>query len=77
MHVAGRDDRLVKRLSERYDLTVDLPQILLGQGSGPTTEILDGLRTTGHFLTHWLVPALGDRPLPAARQRLIDALSRA
>jgi DNA repair protein RecO (recombination protein O) len=53
-----------------------LPPIMLGQGTGPTAEILDGLRTTGHFLTHWLAPALGDRPLPVARQRLIDALSR-
>jgi DNA repair protein RecO (recombination protein O) len=53
-----------------------LPPILLGQGTGPAAEILAGLRTTGHFLTTWLAPALGDRPLPAARQRLIDALAR-
>jgi DNA repair protein RecO (recombination protein O) len=39
-------------------------------------EILDGLRTTGHFLNHWLAPALGERPLPVARQRLLDALAR-
>jgi DNA repair protein RecO (recombination protein O) len=58
------------------DRLLPLPPILLGQGTGPVTEILDGLRTTGHFLTHWLAPALGDRPLPAARQRLIDALAR-
>jgi DNA repair protein RecO (recombination protein O) len=58
------------------DRLLPLPPILLGQGTGPVTEILEGLRTTGHFLTHWLAPALGDRPLPAARQRLIDALAR-
>ena len=39
-------------------------------------DVLAGLRTTGHFLTHHLAPSLGDRPLPAARQRLIDALVR-
>ncbi|WP_333828594.1 DNA repair protein RecO [Pararhodobacter sp.] len=29
-----------------------------------------GLRVLGHFLTHVLAPALGDRPLPEARIRL-------
>jgi DNA repair protein RecO (recombination protein O) len=58
------------------DRLLPLPPILLGQGTGPVEEILGGLRTTGHFLTQWLAPALGDRPLPAARQRLIDALAR-
>jgi DNA repair protein RecO (recombination protein O) len=62
---------------EWADRLLPLPQILLGQGSGPTAEVLEGLRTTGHFLTHWLAPALGDRPLPAARERLIDAFARA
>jgi DNA repair protein RecO (recombination protein O) len=58
------------------DRLLPLPPILLGQGNGPPAEVLKGLRTTGHFLTHWLAPALGDRPLPAARDRLIEALSR-
>lgn len=35
-----------------------------------------GLRTSGHFLRHWLAPALGNRPLPEARERLLDALTR-
>lgn len=58
------------------DRLLPLPPILMGQGTAPASEILDGLRTTGHFLTAWLAPALGDRPLPEARQRLIDALKR-
>jgi DNA repair protein RecO (recombination protein O) len=58
------------------DRLLPLPGILMGQGAGTTAEVLEGLRTTGHFLTRWLAPALGDRPLPAARQRLIDALAR-
>lgn len=53
-----------------------LPPILLGQGEGPTGEILEGLRTTGHFLRTWLAPALGEKPLPQARQRLVDTLAR-
>ncbi|MCX7889659.1 MAG: DNA repair protein RecO [Rhodobacteraceae bacterium] len=36
-----------------------------------------GLVTTGYFLERRLARALGDRPLPAARLRLIDALARA
>lgn len=35
-----------------------------------TAEMAAGLRTTGHFLATVLAPALGDRPLPAARVRL-------
>lgn len=37
---------------------------------------LDGLKTSGHFLRHWLAPALGERPVPAARARLMDALEQ-
>ena len=58
------------------DRLLPLPGILMGQGEGTLPEVLEGLRTTGHFLSRWLAPALGDRPLPAARQRLIDALAR-
>jgi DNA repair protein RecO (recombination protein O) len=39
-------------------------------------ELLAGLRTTGHFLSEHLAPSLGDRPLPAARQRLVDLIAR-
>lgn len=41
-----------------------------------TGEITDGLRTTGHFLETWLAPALGDRPLPEARARLLSILQQ-
>lgn len=57
------------------DRLLPLPPILLGQGQAPAEEILDGLRTTGHFLGNWLAPALGDRPLPKARERLLAALA--
>ena len=45
-----------------------------GEGNAENNEILEGLRTTGHFLEKWLAPSLGDRPLPVARQRLVDRL---
>ncbi len=58
------------------DRLLPLSPALVGEGDGSTAEILAGLKTTGHFLTHHLAPALGNRPPPAARQRLIDALAR-
>ena len=45
-----------------------------GEGNAQNNEISEGLRTTGHFLEKWLAPSLGDRPLPVARQRLVDRL---
>ncbi|KMW59070.1 DNA recombination and repair protein RecO [Candidatus Rhodobacter oscarellae] len=53
-----------------------LPQCLHTPSAAPDDEIAQGLRTTGYFLRHWLAPALGDRELPAARQRFVDVFSR-
>jgi DNA repair protein RecO (recombination protein O) len=53
-----------------------LPQCLLGQGAVTAKDIRDGLSMTGYFIENRLAPALGDKPLPEARQRLIDALAR-
>lgn len=61
---------------EWKDRLLPLAPDLVGQGSGDAEGVLQGLRVTGHFLTHHLAPSLGDKPLPPARQRFIDALSR-
>lgn len=53
-----------------------LPACLLGQGPASPAELQQGFRTTGYFLTHRLAAELAPRPLPAARARLIDALTR-
>jgi DNA repair protein RecO (recombination protein O) len=53
-----------------------LPPVLRGLDPAGPDEIAEGLRTTGHFLDRWLAAALGDRPLPAARGRLVALLSR-
>lgn len=53
-----------------------LPPCLLGHGDGDPAEISKGLATTGFFLNKWLAPALGDRVLPPARQRLVDTMAR-
>ncbi len=61
---------------EWADRLLPLPLCLLGQGPAPDSEIIDGLRLTGHFLTHWLAHSLGNNPLPVARQRFVDVYVR-
>ena len=77
-YVSPRTGRAVARgaAGEWFDRLLPLPPCLLGQGPATPNEIAAGLRTTGHFLETWLAPALGDRPLPAARGRLAALLGR-
>ena len=56
------------------DRLLPLPDALLRNSSANAQDLAAGLRVTGHFMDAWLAPALGDKPLPAARQRLIDHL---
>ncbi|MEM9342923.1 MAG: DNA repair protein RecO [Pseudomonadota bacterium] len=53
-----------------------LAPALIGEGTGDTDDVLQGLRVTGHFLSTWLAPSLGDRPIPEARERFVDGLAR-
>lgn len=53
-----------------------LPPVLLGRGPAPDSEILGGLRTTGHFLESRIANGLRDRPLPPARALFLDRLAR-
>ncbi|RKF14692.1 DNA repair protein RecO [Roseovarius spongiae] len=73
-YVSPRSGRAVSRAGagEWADRLLPLPPCLMGQGGAPDAEIVDGLRTTGHFLHTHLAPELGDRPLPEARQRFVD-----
>ncbi|MEM6618957.1 MAG: DNA repair protein RecO [Pseudomonadota bacterium] len=52
-----------------------LSPVLSGAAGDPRSQ-RDALRTTGHFLSRWLAPAQGDRPVPAARGRFIDLIER-
>ncbi len=61
---------------EWADKLLPLPKSLLEQGPVDPAGIREGLVTTGFFLTKWLAPQLGDKALPPARQRLVDALAR-
>lgn len=61
---------------EWADRLLPLSPTLLGQWDGSPKELLQGLKVTGHFLTTWLAPALGNKPVPDARDRLLDLLGR-
>lgn len=58
------------------DRLLPLPPVMLGQGNADDSEIVQALRTTGHFLEAHLAPSLGNHPPPEARARLMDLLSR-
>ncbi|ABD53444.1 DNA repair protein RecO [Jannaschia sp. CCS1] len=75
--ISPRTGRAVSRAAagEWADRLLPLSPALEGMARGPE-DILAGLAVTGHFLATHLAPSLGDKPLPAARQRLIDALER-
>ncbi len=53
-----------------------LPECLRGEGLPEGRDLQAALDVTGHFLEHHLAPSVGERPLPAARARLLDALGR-
>lgn len=77
-YISPRTGRAVSRsgAGDWAPKLMPLPPVLIG-GEADDRAILDGLAVTGHFLKEKLVPALGDRPLPAARDRLVDGLSKA
>jgi DNA repair protein RecO (recombination protein O) len=58
------------------DRMLALPPCLRGIGPAPDADIALGLTTTGHFLETRLAPALGHRPLPAARARFVETFRR-
>jgi DNA repair protein RecO (recombination protein O) len=53
-----------------------LPPVLRGGALDGPEDLAQGLKTTGYFLARWLAPALGDKPIPSARERLAELLSR-
>ncbi|WP_281981652.1 DNA repair protein RecO [Thalassorhabdomicrobium marinisediminis] len=77
-YVSPRTGRAVSRTAagDWADRLLPLPHVLLGKGEADIPDILEALRTTGHFLHNHLARSLGDRPLPEARQRLLSVLER-
>ena len=66
----------VEGAGEWAEKLLPLSPSLLGHGNGEPAGVCEGLRTTGYFLQHRLAAQMGNRPLPEARQRLVDALVR-
>lgn len=58
------------------DRMLPLPPCLRGAGPAPDADIAKAFTTTGYFLDHKLAPALGNRPLPSARARFVEAFLR-
>lgn len=77
-YVSPKTGRAVSRgaAGEWASRLLPLPVALLGQGPAGRAEITQGLALTGHFLSRELSPMLGSRPMPEARARLVDLLSR-
>lgn len=78
IYVSPRTGRAVSAsgAGDWADRLLPLPPVMLGHGTAPDDEVLSALRTTGHFLHTRLARALGDKPLPAARDAFVDRFSR-
>jgi DNA repair protein RecO (recombination protein O) len=61
---------------EWADRLLPLPPVLAGSGAAEPADIVQALETTGYFIAHKLLDSLSDRPVPAARARLLDAIAR-
>lgn len=75
-YVSPRTGRAVSReaAGEWRDRLLPLPAFLLGQGPSGPGDWLAGLRLTGHFLARDVF-GTQHRPLPAAREMLVDRLT--
>lgn len=76
--VSPRSGKAVSRegAGEWADRLLLLPPVLAGKGDATADEIVKAMATTGYFIEHRLIKSLGDRPMPASRNRLIDAILR-
>jgi DNA repair protein RecO (recombination protein O) len=77
-HVSPRTGRAVSRAAAGVwaERLLPLPPVMLGQGEATGAEVAAALAVTGHFLDRRLFASLGDRPVPAARARLLAEIAR-
>ncbi len=66
----------VKGAGDWADRLLPLPAGLAGDGAMTEAALVQGLRLTGFFLDRGLEPVLQGRPLPEARARLVDLITR-
>ena len=77
IYVSPKSGRAVSRKAagEWMERLLPLPSFLRNKFETANNEdILNSLKTTGHFLSSWLATSLGERKLPEARNRLISRL---
>ena len=77
IYVSPKSGRAVirKAAGEWMERLLPLPSFLRNKFETANNEdILNSLKTTGHFLSSWLATSLGERKLPEARNRLISRL---
>ncbi len=78
-YVSPKSGRAVSRAAagEWADRLLPLPRFLrLDSPEADLAEVLEALRTTGHFLQAELLPATGRQDLPATRTRLVQSLQQ-
>ncbi len=78
VYVSPKTGRAVSRAGagDWADRLLPMPPGLQGGAVLTPADVTAGLRLTGFFLDRGLRPVLNDRPLPEARTRLVDLLSR-
>ena len=77
IYVSPKTGRAVSRKAagEWKERLLPLPSFLRNKfETADHEDILDSLKTTGHFLSTWLADSQGDRQLPESRNRLITRL---
>ena len=77
-YVSPKSGRAVstKGAGEWAERLLPLPDVLRGVGDAQDAEIAQGFKTTGYFLETHLARNLGDKPLPEARARYVEAFTR-
>jgi DNA repair protein RecO (recombination protein O) len=78
-YVSPRTGRAVSRAAAGVwaDRLLPLPPVMIGGGEATGAEIAAALAVTGHFIGARLCASLGERPVPAARGRLVAEIGRA
>jgi len=78
VYVSPKSGRAVSVLGagDWADRLLPLPDVLRGDGAAADSEIVQAFATTGHFLENHMARDLGNRPLPEARARFVEAFNR-
>ena len=77
-YVSPKSGRAVsaKGAGDWADKLLPLPDVLRGEGDASDADIAQGFEVTGYFLGTHLAANLGNKPLPDARARFVDAFNR-